>query len=230
MIALALCLGRHAAADGVCVTIDISKDNLSEQDRNGFRIAILDALKSEGIQVDPEGFACRGMVVAYSLKLGKSVTTTITAGTKSVNGKASSLDELDLSVRQLVRSLVTGGSLATGFGVTDRQNVLRDQTAPRRANAWTSRRWDSVIAIGGGVLQLPAIEGRPRQRQNNVVSIEMRRWGFMTGDTSAIELYARVLIHDYAAFGTVKDEYDDARSNSMDHSDGGDLAAGMGLV
>jgi hypothetical protein len=229
MIACAL-FARTAAAEGVCVSIDVSRDNLSEQDRNGFRIAILDALKAEGIPVDPDGLACRGVVVAYSMKLGNSVTTTITAGTKSVNGRASNLDELDLSVRQLVRSLVTGASLATGFGVTDRQNVLRDQTAPRRVDARSSRRWDPVIAIGGGVLQLPAIEGRPRQRQNDVISIEAREWGFMTSDRSAVELYARILIHDYAAFGTVKDEYDDARSNSMDHADGGDLGAGAGIV
>jgi len=230
MIALAVCLARPAAADGVCVTIDVSKDNLSEQDRNGFRIAILDALRSEGIQVDEAGIACTGTVVAYSMQLGNTVTTVITAGAKSVTGKASNLDELDLSVRQLVRSLVTGLSLATGSGVTDRQNVLRAQAAPRRVNAWTSRRWDPVIAIGGGVLQLPAIEGRPRQRQNNIVSIEMRRWGFLTSDTSGLELYARILIHDYAAFGSVKDEYDEARDNSMDHADGGDVAAAFGLM
>jgi hypothetical protein len=225
-----MALARVAAAEGVCVQIDVTKDNLSDADRNGFRVAILEALRSEGIQIDPDGVACRGVVIAYSMKLGKSVTTTIYAGNKSVSGKASSLDELDLSVRQLVRSLVTGGSLATGFGVTDRQNVLRDQTAPRRVNARDARRWDPVLAIGGGMLQLPALDDRPRQRQTNIIAIEGREWGFLSSDSAGIELYARILIHDYSAMGAVKGHYDEARSNSEDKPDLGDMGSGMGLM
>lgn len=225
-----IALARAAAAEGVCVQIDATRDNLSDADRNGFRVAVLEALRSEGIQVDPDNIACRGIVVAYSMKLGESVTTTIYAGNKTVTGKASSLDELDLSVRQLVRSLVTGGSLATRFGVTDRQNVLRDQTAPRRVNARDARRWDPVLAIGGGMLQLPSVGDRARQRQKNIVSIEARFWGVLSSDSAGIELYSRLLIHDYAAMGAVKNHYDEARTNSEDKPDLGDLGSGMGLM
>lgn len=198
-------------AGGVCVTIDVSRDNLGEVERGAIRIAIQEALASEGIPVDREGFACRGLVLSYSTKLGNPVTTTIIADGQSVSGRASSLDEVDLLVRQLVRSLVTGRSLATGFGVTDRTNVLRDQTAPRRADPSDGRRWDPVLAVGGGMLQLPPAGGRGMQRQYNIVAIESRLWGFITGDRSALEAYARVLLHDYGIMGDAVDDYREAR-------------------
>jgi len=164
-------------------------------------------------------------VTTFSTKLGNTVTTTIVGGGKEVHGNASSLDEVDLLVRQLVRSLVTGRSLATGFGVTDRTNVLRDQTAPRRVDAASSRRWDPILAIGGGMLQLPAIAGRARQRQYDVVSIEVREWGFLTSERSALEIYGRLLLHDYAVLGTAHDAYRD-RSDTAE----ADLGRGSGLI
>src|SRR5262245_28781865 len=89
-------LARPAAADGVCVAIDVSRDNLGEAERYAVRIAILEALRSEGVAVD-EGPACRGWVTAYSVQLGKAVSMTLSGGgTSSVTGRASSLDELDL--------------------------------------------------------------------------------------------------------------------------------------
>lgn len=224
---------RPAEADGVCVAIDVSRDNLGEAERSAVRIAIVEALRSEGVPVG-EGPACSGWVTAYSLQLGKAVSLTLNSsggnggGGNSVTGRASSLDELDLLVRQLVRSLVTGRSLATGSGVTDRTNVLRDQTAPRRVDARSSRRWDPLFAIGGGMLQLPALEDRPRQRQTNIVSIELREWGFLTSERSALELYGRILLHDYAVLGSAHDAYRDERDQG--DNDPGDLGRGTALL
>jgi len=217
-----------AEAHGVCVTIDARRDNLGERERAAVRIAILDALYAEGLQVDPDAISCRGWVTAFSVQLGNTISTTIVGGGTDVHGQASSLDELDLLVRQLVRSLVTGRSLATGSGVTDRTNVLRDQTAPRRVDARSSRRWDPVLAVGGGMLELPAIAGRARQRQYDIVSLELREWGFLTSERSALELYGRVLLHDYAVFSTAHGWYRDAR-DQPDNAES-DLGRGTALV
>lgn len=210
VLVAALVAARPVAAEPLCVAIDTTRDNLSESDRAAVRIAILDALQSEGVQVDPQGRTCSEIVTAYSIKLGNPVKTTITVGSKTVTGDASNLEEVDLLVRQLVRSLVTGRSMATGSGVTDRTNVLREQTAPRRVDALRERLWEPVVAIGGGMLQLPGFEDRARHRQYNAIAIEVREWGFLSSRQTAMELYGRVLLHDYAAIETAKDYYDEA--------------------
>jgi len=207
VVALAL-MSRLAGADGVCVAIDTSRDNLAEAERAAVRVAIVDALEREGVATDRESGRCTGLVTAYNVRLERVVTTTIAAGGRNLTGKASSIDELDLLVRQLVRSLVTGRAFATGTGVQDRENVLRDQTAPRRSNAWT-REWTPTIGVGGGMLQLPAVADRGLYRQYNIVAIDMREWAFSGGGRSAFEVRARLVLHDYAVFGTAFDAYDD---------------------
>src|SRR5262245_27170402 len=127
-------MGRVARADGVCVAIDTTRDSLSEQERAAVRVAIATALEKEGVVTDRDSGRCTATVIAYNLRLDKAVSTTLAAGERSVSGKAASIDELDLLLRQLVRALVTGQVFATGTGIQDRENVLRDQTAPRRAD------------------------------------------------------------------------------------------------
>ena len=222
MVAAGLGLLGTARAD-VCVGIDTSRDSLAPAEQMAVRVAIEGALEREGVAIDRRGGRCPpgAGVSAYAIHLGDTVTVTIIAGTgagaEKVTGRAANLDEVDLLVSQLIRSLVTGRSLATGSGVTDRTNVLRDQVAPRRADPST-RRWDQVVAIGGGMLQLPALDERPRQRQFDVVSIESRWWGF-SGEDAAFELYGRILVHDYAAIGAADDAYDRAKTTTTDDTD-----------
>ncbi|HTM20656.1 MAG TPA: hypothetical protein VL172_09120 [Kofleriaceae bacterium] len=216
LVALAL-LRRSAAADGVCVAVDVDRDNLTEPERNATRIALLDALAREGVAVDASGTRCVQVVRLYSIRLGARVTTTVVAGGKTVSGRAANLDEVDLLLDQLARSLVSGRSLATGTGVTTRTNVLRDQAAPRRGEVQLGRDWDPVLVMGGGMLQLPAANGRPRQRQYSIVALEGRLWGFSGGNTTAMELVGRVLLHDYDVFETATDAYD--RVDSKEHPD-----------
>jgi hypothetical protein len=201
---------------GVCVEIDATRDNLDEQERSAVRIAVIDALAREGVVAD--GPPCTALITAYNIRLGKQIATTITSGANQVSGKASSIDELDLLVRQLVRSLVTGRMFATGTGVQDRENVLRDQTAPLREDP-SSRRWDAVVGVGGGMLQLPALENRALQRQTNIVALDGRLWGFAHGGNAAFELRARLLIHDYAVFGAAHDRYTAARDSDTNESE-----------
>lgn len=208
VVALAVALAADPArADGVCVAIDTARDNLGEQERAAVRIAIATALEREGVATDRDTGRCTATVVAYNVRLDRVVSTTLSAGTRNVSGKASSIDELDLLVRQLVRSLVTGRAFATGTGVQDRENVLRDQTAPRRSDPAT-RDWMPTIGVGGGMLQLPALDGRPMNRQYNIVAIDAREWSFLGGGNNAFEVRGRIVLHDYAVFGAAWDSYD----------------------
>lgn len=184
----------------VCVTIDTNRDNLTQPERTAVVGVIIEALEKEGVIVDSTGQGCDQFVVAHSIRLGSRVTATVTGAGEKRTGEASSTDELDLLYRQLVRSLVLRGPMATGVGVEQRDTVLRDQTAPRRLDASDSRYWDTVIAVGGGVLQLPASEGEPLHRQNNIVVLEGRAWGFITQHSTGIEFMSRVVIHDYSLY------------------------------
>lgn len=217
-----------ALADGVCVRIDRDRDSLGEPERFAVQAAIEAALEREGVAVDRGGpgaaGACVGGLRAYAVQLGQAVTVTIVAGDRQVRGRADDLDEVDLLIAQLVRSLVTGRALATGTGVADRTNVLRAQAAPRRADASTQRRWQATFAIGGGMLQLPALAERPRQRQYDVVALESRWWGFAASERAAFEFTARVLLHDYAAIGAADEAYDRAQAEGGGR-EGGRLAA-----
>jgi hypothetical protein len=198
---------RPARADGVCVAIDTTRDTLDDQERAAVRIAITTALEHEGVATDRDTGRCTATVVAYNVRIDRVVTTTLVSGDRNVTGKASSIDELDLLVRQLVRSLVTGRAFATGTGVQDRENVLRDQTAPRRSDAAT-RDWMPTIGVGGGMLQLPALADRPRYRQYSIVAIDAREWSFFGNGSNALEVRGRLVLHDYAVFGTAWDSYD----------------------
>ena len=210
-LALALVSGvgtRTARADGACVVIDTTRDNLGDQDRAAVQIAVAAALENEGVVVDRQG-RCTGVVTIYNIQVGKRISTTIVSGQNHREGQASSINELDLLVRQLVRALVTGRAFATGTGVQDRENVLRDQTAPRRIEP-SGFLWEPMIAVGGGMLQLPAIAGRPRQRQYNIVSIDARYWGYASSLSYAIEFRTRLLLHDYAVIGDAADNFDES--------------------
>jgi hypothetical protein len=194
-----LCHLPVAQAD-VCVTIDTNRDNLTQQERTAIVGVIIEALEKEGAIVDSSGKRCHEFVVAYSIRLGERVTGTVTGAGEKRTGEASSTDELDLLYRQLVRALVLRAPFATGGGVQQRDTVLRDQTAPRRLDASDGRYWDTVVAVGGGVLQLPPNKGEPLQRQNNIVVLEGRAWGFITQRLTGIEFMSRIVIHDYSLY------------------------------
>jgi len=217
MVVVALgVMTRAARADGVCVAIDTDRDNLGETERAAVLVAITTALEREGVPVDRDPAHCAATVVAYNVRLDTRVTTTIATGARNVSGQASSIDELDLLVRQLVRSLVTGRAFATGTGVQDRENVLRDQTAPRRADVST-RDWVPTLGMGGGMLQLPPIDGAPLYRQYNIVAIDLREWTYLNSPRNAFEVRARIVLHDYAVFGAAWDAFEDVPDDA-EHS------------
>ncbi len=200
IVGIAVLWNLPIAQADVCVTIDTNRDNLTQQERTAVVGVIIAALEKAGVTVDSTGQRCDRFVVAHSIRLGNRVTATVTGAGETRTGDASSTDELDLLYRQLVRALVLRAPMATGGGVEQRDTVLRDQTAPRRLDASDSRYWDAVLGIGGGMLQLPATQSDPKHKQNNIVVIESKAWGFITQRLTGIEFMGRIVIHDYSLY------------------------------
>ncbi|HTM20655.1 MAG TPA: hypothetical protein VL172_09115 [Kofleriaceae bacterium] len=122
-------------AGGVCVVVDLSRDTLSEPDRNAARSLLLQAFENEHQPVDATGGACTETYVLSNIKLGNTINVSINGPRGQRGGRASTEDDLPIVYAQMVKSLLTGEPMATGSGTVDRNNVTRDQTAPRRVAA-----------------------------------------------------------------------------------------------
>jgi len=134
---------------GVCVVIDQGRDTLAENDRQAARSLLLQAFENEGQVVDASGMACAETYTVSNIKLGNTINVSITGPRGQRSGRATSLDDLPNVYSQMVKSLITGAPMETGGGTTDRNNVTKEQSAPRRVAA------DSLkyIQLGyGGVI------------------------------------------------------------------------------
>jgi hypothetical protein len=120
------------AAAGVCITIDPARDTLAEGERNAAKTLVLQAFERERLPVDATNTSCAETYAVTNVKLGNTITVTITGPRGTRSARSTTLDDLPNVYAQMVRSLVTGAPLATGGGTTDRTNVTRDQAAPRR--------------------------------------------------------------------------------------------------
>ncbi len=124
-----------APAAGICVTIDPMRDTLTEGERNAARALVLQAFEAERLAVDATGTACAETYALANIKLGETINVTITGPRGTRQGRANKLDDLANVYSQMVKSLVTGAPMETGGGATDRTNVTKDQSAPRRVAA-----------------------------------------------------------------------------------------------
>ena len=120
---------------GVCVVIDPSRDTLAEQDRVAARSLLMQAFETEQFATDASGTACTETYAVSNIKLGNTISVTITGPRGQRTGRATSLDDLPNVYSQMVKSLITGAPIATGTGVVDRTNVTKEQSAPRRVQA-----------------------------------------------------------------------------------------------
>jgi hypothetical protein len=142
-------LAQPVSGGGVCVVIDGSSDTLADGERNAARALVLQAFEGEKLAVDHSGTACAEIYTVSNIKLGNTINVTIAGPRGQRQGRATTLDDLPNLYSQMVRSLVNGTPMETGGGSTDRSNVTRDQSAPRRVAA------DSLkyVALGyGGVI------------------------------------------------------------------------------
>lgn len=153
LLALAtLAAPAHAQSPGVgvCVVIDASRDTLGDGERSAARSLLLQAFESEKVAVDASGSSCAETYMVSNIKLGNTINVTITGPRGQRTGRATSLDDLPNIYSQMVKSLITGAPMETGGGATDRTNVTKDQTAPRRVAAdnlkYVSLGYGAVIA------------------------------------------------------------------------------------
>ena len=123
------------AAPGVCVNIDPGRDTLADNDRAAARNLLLQAFESERLRTDPTNTSCTEAYTVSNIKLGNTINVTITGNRGTRTGRATSLDDLPNVYSQMVKSLVTGAPRGTGGDATDRTNVTKEQSAPRRVAA-----------------------------------------------------------------------------------------------
>lgn len=146
-----------AQAQSVCVTVDATRDNLEPGEQQAAVALVSQAFEAQGLAVDTTGAACSGTYVVTNVRLGKTINVKISGPLGERTARASGLDDLSNVYSQMAISLVNGTAMETGGGSTDRGNVTKDQSSPRRVAA------DSLkyITLGYGVLQADGINYGP---------------------------------------------------------------------
>jgi hypothetical protein len=143
-----------AAHAAVCVQLDTTHDNLSEQERAGTMTMLVQTLQQQGQQVATEG--CQGTYVVYHVRLGYSVNVVLQGPGGYRQATARAIEEVPALYSQMVHSLLTGQPMSTANGTVDRTNVTSGQVAPNRVEAdslWYARLGYAGIAgpsFGGG--------------------------------------------------------------------------------
>jgi len=130
VVAMFLCAAAVAQAQ-VCVTIDESHDTLTRDDRAAAVLLLNRQLASAGEQIVAD---CPTPYVLAHVKLGNTITVTLSGPKGSREGTALGLDDLPALYSQMVRSLETGRPM-TGLGVVDRTNVTAAQATAQRVHS-----------------------------------------------------------------------------------------------
>src|ERR1700690_3873849 len=120
-------LAAPAAQAAVCVQLDTSHDNLSEQERAGTMTMLVQTLQQQGQQVGTEN--CAGTYVVYHVRLGYSVNVVLQGPGGYRQGTARAIEEVPALYSQMVRSMLTGQPMNTANGTVDRSNVTSAQVA-----------------------------------------------------------------------------------------------------
>ena len=157
-IVLALCVTTMSEAyASVCVVIDREQDNLSPQQQSATRSILLSTFQQEGLHVDNTGSNCSETYVLRHIQLGKTINITITGPRGTRTARSTSLEDIPNHYSQIVKSLVSGTTMETGGGSTDRQNVTKEQSSPRRVAADNLK----YVTIGYGAVSADGIAFGP---------------------------------------------------------------------
>lgn len=170
---------QSAPGGAVCVIIDANSDTLADNERNASRALVLQAFEAEKLPVDPSSSACAETYTVTNIKLGNTINVTISGPRGQRQGRATTLDDLPNVYSQMVKSLVNGTPMETGGGSTDRTNVTRDQSAPRRVEA-DSLKYVSLgygAVIGDGLSRGPAF-GFGYRRELDRLALDIS-WAFL---------------------------------------------------
>jgi len=127
-------VAKAASAD-VCVEVDTQRDNLPESDRSATRTMLEQSLINNGQKVIPSGAGCSAVWKTYSLKLGQSVTVTVTSPNDSRTMKVRSVEDVPDAYSQIVKSLLSGKPISAENDTIDRTNVTATQSSNNRVAA-----------------------------------------------------------------------------------------------
>lgn len=136
-----------AAHAAVCVSLDQTRDNLTEQERGATVAMLQQTLRDQGQDVSTQN--CMGTYYVYHLRLGSSVTVYMQGPQGYRSSTARAIEELPAVYSQMVRSLLTGQPMTATSTVVDRTNVTSAQQAPRRVEA--DSLWYARLGYGGAV-------------------------------------------------------------------------------
>ena len=130
-LAAFLCLAAAEAGAQVCVRIDESQDTLTQNDRVAAVLLLTREFAMAGEQPAPD---CSTPYLLAHIKLGNSITVTLSGPKGERQGTALGLDDLPALYNQMVRSLLTGRPM-TGLAVVDRSNVTAAQATAQRVHS-----------------------------------------------------------------------------------------------
>jgi len=183
--ALALsAVSASAAHAAVCVSLDQTRDNLTEQERGATIAMLQQTLRDQGQDVQNQN--CADTFYVYHLRLGSSVTVYLQSQRGYRSSTARAIEELPAVYSQMVRSLMTGQPMSATNNVVDRNNVTMAQQAPRRVEA------DSLwyVKLGYGGVAGPAFVAGPAlgfgyryELDNIAVYVSFFNLMFSSGDT-----------------------------------------------
>ena len=130
LMGLTFVLSSSAMAE-VCVKIDESKDSLAPAERNAAVGLLENGFRKAGETV--VSGECGAQYTVANIRLGQSITTTVTGpkGTRSL--QVSKIEELGAAYEQIAGSLITGATLGDTAGSSiSRNNVTVQQANPNR--------------------------------------------------------------------------------------------------
>jgi len=126
-----LCFAAAEARAQTCVRIDETQDTLTPDDRRAAVLLLNRQLEMAGEQVAAD---CSAPYLLAHIKLGNSITVTLSGPKGERQGTALGLDDLPALYNQMVRSLFTGRPM-TGLAVVDRTNVTAAQATAQRVHS-----------------------------------------------------------------------------------------------
>ena len=181
MLAAFLCASAAEASAQVCTRIDESQDTLTQTDRTAAVLLFNRQLAMAGEQVVAD---CPTPFLLAHIKLGNTITVTLTGPRGDRQGTALGLDDLPALYNQMVRSLLTGRPM-TGLAVVDRSNVTAAQaaTAPRvRSDSFTYARLGYGGIFGDQIYRTPSF-GFGYRAELEKIALDVSFLNFQTGPT-----------------------------------------------
>jgi len=176
-----LCSAAAEAGAQVCTRIDEAQDTLTQSDRTAAVLLFNRQLAMAGEQVVAD---CPTPFLLAHIKLGNTITVTLSGPRGDRQGTALGLDDLPALYNQMVRSLLTGQPM-TGLAVVDRTNVTVAQATPAprvRSDSFTYARLGYGGIFGDQTYRTPSF-GFGYRAELDKVALDVSFLNFQAGPT-----------------------------------------------